>query len=146
MERLSLKALSALLLLILLLPVVACDSDDGNEGPTAPGPPLFIAGLWNGTFTPDGGGTAAVALELEQSGRLVTGLVAVGGLTWAIEGSVDSLGRFEWDTEGATCGSFDATMLVDRSRTTMAGSAQLDRFACLEGRRQRGDLVLQKVR
>jgi hypothetical protein len=146
MERLSLKALSVLLLLTLLLPVLACDSDD-DDGPTAPpSPPLLIAGLWNGTFTPEGGGTAAVALEIEQSGRRVTGLVAVGGLTWAVDGSVDSLGRFEWDTEGATCGSFDATMLVDRSRTTMAGSAILDRFACPEGRRRRGDLVLQKVR
>jgi hypothetical protein len=133
-----------LLALFLLSGLAACDNDhDGPTGPPAPVP--NVAGVWNGTFTSDAG-TALVALSLEQSGRQVTGSVAVGGLVWALAGTIDSLGRLEWGTTGATCGSFDGRVLVDRSRTSMAGSAELNRFACPEGRRRRGDLALQKVR
>jgi hypothetical protein len=141
--------LSRTLLALLLIAALACDSDD--DSPTQPpSRPADVAGLWNGTFSPAGspagGGTALVAMELAQSGRLVTGSVAVGGLTWALEGSVDSLGRLEWDTTGATCGSFDGRTVVDRARVTMIGDAELNRFACPEGRRRDGDLILQKIR
>jgi hypothetical protein len=76
----------------------------------------------------------------------VTGTVEVGGLSWALAGTVDSFGRFDWTTAGSTCGSFNGGTLVDRNRILMVGNAELNRFACPEGRRRSGDLRLERVR
>jgi len=131
-----------------LLLAFGCSGSDGGGGggPTQPPSPVpRIAGVWRGIFAGDNSAETTAVFDLMQSGADISGTVSVGAVVWTLRGDISSLGRFNWRTQGATCGSFDGSLDLGTS-THMEGRAELDRLLCVDRQRISGNLFLNLER
>lgn len=80
--------LRSLALILSLALVAGCSEEDGGmTGPSVPS----VAGNWNGEFR-----AANVTASFQQTGSTVTGTLSYAGDDYAITGTVDEFGIFEF--------------------------------------------------